>query len=53
MPLLRLPGSLQGQAGCSFIHLAEAGLTDQVQVLHTRDPEDTKALSADVMIVLT
>ena len=53
VPLLRLPGSLQGQAGCSFIHLTEACLTNQVQVLHTRDPVGTKAPSADVMTVLT
>lgn len=43
VPLLRLPASLQRQAGCSLIHLTEGCFTDHVQVLHTRDSVDSTA----------
>lgn len=49
VPLLRLPGPLQGEAGCPFIYLTEACLADHVQILHTRDPVGTKTASKDVL----
>lgn len=49
VPLLRLPASLQRQAGCSLVYLTEGCFIDHVQVSLTRNPVASKALNEAVI----